>query len=160
MPQKGIHGRSSTNCIPAAGWKVHHSGTEITNSARLAARATCFAQRSGTSSTTAAATTGQTRSAVSTVCEYMLAHHCAHYGDHADHEQHHVHTHLSRLQPAPHPSHGARRGRRPVHEQSVHHPHVHDLPQHLARQPHHRPDDDGVVQLIDVPLLPEQPTQP
>src|SRR2546421_11707245 len=101
MPQKGIHGRSGTNCIPAAGWNVHHRGTEMANSARVAARATCFAQRSGTSSTTAAATTGQTRSAVSTVCEYMLAHHRAHLGGHADHQQHPVNTHLSQVHPAP-----------------------------------------------------------
>src|SRR5438445_7516949 len=62
MPEAGIHGRSSTNCIPAAGRKVHHKGTEMANSTRLAARATCFAQRSGTSSTIAAATTGDRKS--------------------------------------------------------------------------------------------------
>src|SRR5207302_3282642 len=120
MPQAGIHGRSSTNCIPAASWKVHHSGTEMANSTRLAARATCFAQRAGTSSTTAAATTGHARSAVSTACEYMLAHHRAHHGEHADDEEDDVHAHLPRLQPAPHPPQGARRGGRPVHEQAVH----------------------------------------
>src|SRR5256886_15469622 len=91
MPQKEIHGTSSTNCIPAAGRKVHHSGTEMANSRRLAARATCFAQRSGTSSTAAAATTGQARSAVSTACQDMPAHHRAHYGQHADHEEDDVH---------------------------------------------------------------------
>src|ERR1051325_4076796 len=87
MPQNEIHGASSTNCIPAAGRNVHHSGTEIANSTRLAARATCFAQRSGTSRTAVAATTGQARSEVSTACEYMLAHHRAHHGEHADHEE-------------------------------------------------------------------------
>src|SRR2546430_17676180 len=100
MPQKGIHGASSTNCIPAAGWKVHHSGTEMANSARLAPRATGFAQRSGTSSTTAAATTRQARIAGSTVGVYMLAHHRADHGHHPDHEQPHVHTHPARLRPA------------------------------------------------------------
>src|SRR4029077_1026624 len=118
MPQAAIHGASRTNCIPAIGWKVHHSGTEMANSMRLAPRATCFAQRSGTSSTTTAATAGQARSAVSTAGAYMLAHHRADHGEHADHEQHDVDADLAGLQPAPHPPQGARRGRRPVHEQA------------------------------------------
>src|ERR1051326_2169613 len=122
MPQKEIHGTSSTNCIPAAGRNVHHSGTEIATSTRLAARATCLAQRSGTSRTAAAATTGQARSAVSTACEYMLAHHRAHHGEHADHEEDDVHAHLTRLHPAPHPSQRARCRCRPVHERSEEHP--------------------------------------
>src|SRR5437764_4246742 len=129
MPQEEIHGTSSTNCIPAFFFFKQKTAYEMANSTRLAARATCFAQRSGTSSTAAAATTGQARSAVSTACEYMLAHHRAHHGQHADHEEDDVHAHLTGLQPAPHPPQGARCGCRPVHEQAVHEPHVHHLPQ-------------------------------
>src|SRR5256886_9895356 len=71
MPHAAIHGTSTTNCMPAAGWNTHHSGIERANSARLAASATCLAQRSGASSTAAAASAGQAMSAVSTACAYM-----------------------------------------------------------------------------------------
>ena len=57
--------------MPSAGANVHHKGTEIANSTRLAASATCLAQRTGASSTTTAAITGQASRAVSTHWRYM-----------------------------------------------------------------------------------------
>src|SRR6266581_5974347 len=130
IPHAGIHSRSSWNCMPAAGTNVHHSGTEIANSARLAASATCFAQRAGTSSTSSAASAGQAISAVSTPCWYMapaprpppppLPHRRAEHGEHADHEQHDVEAHLACLQPAADPPERARRGGRTVDEEAVH----------------------------------------
>ena len=56
--------------MPPAGTKVHHKGSAMANSARLAASATCFAQRVGTSSRSSAARAGHAISAVSTARSY------------------------------------------------------------------------------------------
>src|SRR2546427_11135854 len=71
MPQLGIHGTSRMHCMPSAGANVHHKGTEIANSTRLVASATCLAQRGGANTTTSAATRGQASSAVSTHWRYI-----------------------------------------------------------------------------------------
>src|SRR2546430_13263282 len=59
------------NWKPPAGANVHHKGAEIANSTRLAASATCLAQRAGATITTRAASAGQASSAVSTHWRYM-----------------------------------------------------------------------------------------
>src|SRR5438874_10365723 len=59
------------NWKPPAGANVHHKGTEIANSTRLAASATCLAQRAGATITTRAASAGHASSAVSTHWRYM-----------------------------------------------------------------------------------------
>src|SRR5260370_40865138 len=56
---------------PPAGANVHHKGTEIANSTRLAASARCLAQRAGATITKKAATAGHASSAVSTHWRYM-----------------------------------------------------------------------------------------
>src|SRR2546427_5496838 len=73
VPNNGtwIHGASQTTCIPPDGTKVHHNGTAIANSIRLAAKPRCFAQRGGAIRIAAAATAGQASSAVSTQRAYM-----------------------------------------------------------------------------------------
>src|SRR3989442_14976145 len=73
VPNSGtwIHGASKTNCMPPDGTKVHHNGTEMTNSIRLAAKPRCFAQRGGATRIAAAATAGQASSADSTQRAYM-----------------------------------------------------------------------------------------
>src|SRR2546429_4952751 len=70
-PQLGIHDASRMNWKPPAGASVHHKGTEIANSTRLAASATCLAQRAGATITTRAASAGHASSAVRTHCRYM-----------------------------------------------------------------------------------------
>jgi len=59
------------NCIPPVGTNAHHSGTESANSTSVANRATYLARGAGTSRTTAAATSGQTSSAVTTHRAYI-----------------------------------------------------------------------------------------
>src|SRR2546422_3553601 len=59
------------NWKPSAGANVHHKGAEIANSTRLAASATCLAQRAGATITTRAASAGHASSAVSTHWRYM-----------------------------------------------------------------------------------------
>src|SRR2546425_9395305 len=59
------------NWNPPAGANVHHKGAEIANSTRLAASATCLAQRAGATITTRAASAGHASSAVSTHWRYM-----------------------------------------------------------------------------------------
>src|SRR5438034_8259397 len=59
------------NWKPPAGANVHHKGAEIANSTRLAASATCLAQRAGATITTRAASAGHASSAVSTHWRYM-----------------------------------------------------------------------------------------
>src|SRR3989449_1076392 len=96
--------------------------------------------------------------------EYPLAvhglpHRRADHGQDADDEQDHVHTHFARLQSAPQPPDGPRCGGGTVHEQAVHDSRVDDLREHFTREPHHRSHEDRVVQLVHVPLLPEQSGQ-
>src|SRR2546427_9791985 len=73
VPNSGtwIQGASQTNCIPPDGTKVHHNGTAIANSIKLATKPRCFAQRGGAMRIATAATAGQTSSAVSTQRAYI-----------------------------------------------------------------------------------------
>ncbi len=54
------------NCMPPLGTNAHQSGTEIANSIRLAANATCLASLAGTNSTIRPVSSGQVSSSVMT----------------------------------------------------------------------------------------------
>ena len=62
MPQAGIHGWDTPNCMAAVpGSNIHQSGTEHANSRRVPTKATRFAEAEGLSNTASATTSGSTR---------------------------------------------------------------------------------------------------
>src|SRR6266516_4359062 len=152
MPHAAIQARSTVNCMPPSGTNVHQSGTEIANSIRLAASATYLANRPGRRMTTRPAISGHASSTVSTQGAYISS--LPARGAAARRRRTPPHTsHLPRLQPAVRPAERARAARGAIDRGAVNDALVDLLPQHLPRQPDDRPDNQRVVDLVDVPLV-------
>src|SRR5207245_25569 len=77
------------------------------------------------------------------------------HGEDSGDEQHDIRSDLAGLELAPHPAERPGEHGGAVHQQAVHDPYIHDLPQDFARDPHDRPHDDRVVELVHVPLFPQ-----
>src|SRR4029079_9772073 len=78
----------------------------------------------------------------------------------AGEEEHDVEPDLPRLQTAPDPAQPARQSGAPIHRRAIHEALVDHPPEQHPGNPEHRPDDEAIIELIDVVLVVDHPPEP